>query len=176
MSLPRSQGASRLLRPRWAPQVIYARNSERNRKRGLVSLSCPITASDTGGRKGLGLLVHLLEDARDPRATQPERPGLSAGAGAAKIGRERRTPEAVTGRARGFRASCASGKWGGPGSRFRPKPFLHGPHPVWSPTHLTSFILTKISRFLSERAQKRTTSTTGTEYEWPETPPPGPPT
>lgn len=161
-----------------APQVIYARNSVRDRKRGLVSLSCPVTASDTGGeKKGLGLRVHLLEDTRNPRATQPERPGLSAsGSAAAKIGRERRTPEAVTGRARGFRASGASGKWGGPGSRFRPKPSLHGPHPVWSPPHLTSFILTEISRFLSERAQKRTTSTTGTEYEWPETPPPGPPT
>lgn len=49
-----------------------------------------------GGKKGIGLYVDPFEDTRDPRATQSEIPGLSAGDRAAQTGREPQAPEAVS--------------------------------------------------------------------------------
>ena len=86
-------------------------------------------------------------------------PGPSGRGGAAKIGRERRAPEAVkqAARTRGFRASSL---WGSPASPSRPtpsRPSPHSPHPAWSPPHLTSFILAAPSPFQSKSTQNRKT-------------------
>lgn len=77
----------------------------------------------------------------------PARPSLKFQASAPATARprqggNRRRRRPLAGRTRGFRASC---KWGRPASRLRPKPSLHASHPVWSPSHLTSFILTEFS-------------------------------
>lgn len=111
-----------------------------------MSLSCTIRPKALGGKeeRARSLRPRLGRHEGSSRSP-PERPGLSAGGGAAQTGRERRTPEAVsrprTRLSRLLRlrqVGAAQPPASGPNRSFSAPT-------VWPPPHLTSFILTKIS-------------------------------